>query len=365
MPDTPSIRTLAALAGVSKATVSLALRDHPRIRPELRQRIQQLAAEAGYQPNALVANLLAQLRINRNTAYQSTLGLICVAEDPNILKIVPTFRDWIIGCKARAKECGYIFNEFWAYEPKVTPSRLVQILDARNIRGVIVVGVFGNGVVPQKFDPIWERSACVVLGTRPHSPLVHFVCNDQYATSIQAVEEVVKLGYRRPGLCVSRVLDDIIENKFTGGYWVAQSKLPLEHQIPVFDFDSKREKKFHRWLTEYRPDVIVTCHGEIEGWIESMKWRVPNDIGLVHLDRDSGMKTWAGMKQNNEFIGSAATDVLIAQLHRNEAGIPLFQKCMLIGSSWVPGLSVRKQTSRSQISLPKIPGTSAARSFFA
>ncbi|MBA3607723.1 MAG: LacI family DNA-binding transcriptional regulator [Chthoniobacterales bacterium] len=35
MADAPTIRTLAKLAGVSSATVSLALRNHPRIRPQV------------------------------------------------------------------------------------------------------------------------------------------------------------------------------------------------------------------------------------------------------------------------------------------------------------------------------------------
>ena len=42
MDKPPTIRTLADAAGVSKATVSLALRNHPRIRPEVRERIQQM-----------------------------------------------------------------------------------------------------------------------------------------------------------------------------------------------------------------------------------------------------------------------------------------------------------------------------------
>ena len=62
MSGTPSIRSIAKEAGVSIATVSLALRNHPKIRLKERRRIQRIAAAAGYKTNALLANLLAQLR---------------------------------------------------------------------------------------------------------------------------------------------------------------------------------------------------------------------------------------------------------------------------------------------------------------
>lgn len=47
----PTIRQLAALAGVSIGTVSMALRDHPRISTATRARIQALAREHRYHPN--------------------------------------------------------------------------------------------------------------------------------------------------------------------------------------------------------------------------------------------------------------------------------------------------------------------------
>ena len=174
MGNSPTLRTLAQLANVSKTTVSLCLRDHPRIRLEVRQRIQRLALEAGYRPNALVANLFAQLRSSKTSTYQSTLGLLCVAKDPSELDTVHTFRSWIAGCRARAAERGYGFDQLWIYEPGVTPTRLVKILDARNIRGVAVIGFYEGEAIARDFDPVWKRSAAVALGTRPVWPVIHF-----------------------------------------------------------------------------------------------------------------------------------------------------------------------------------------------
>ncbi len=340
MDSTPSIRVLAQVAGVSKTTVSLALRDHPRIRPEVRRRIQQLAAEAGYRPNALVANLLAQLRSSKTSTYQSTLGLLCVDKDQSILKNSPTVQSWVTGCQARATEQGYSLDWFWLHEPGISPARLVQILDTRNIRGLAVVGLHEGAAMPRKFDPIWRRSAPVALGARPTSPAIHFVSNDQYVTVTQATREVVRLGYRRPGLCMASHVDDIVENKFSAGFGAACEKLLNGPRLPVFDVQPGAKKNFVRWMEQNRPDVILTIHVETREWIASLGLKIPDDIGLVHLDKSGAVEDWAGMQQNSELIGRSAMDMVIGQLHRNESGVPSFQKCMLINSTWVPGSTV-------------------------
>ena len=36
--------------------------------------------------------------------------------------------------------------------------------------------------------------------------------------------------------------------------------------------------------------------------------------------------------------------MVIGQLHRNEVGVPPFQKCMFTNSTWVPGATVRPST---------------------
>jgi LacI family transcriptional regulator len=267
----PSLRTLALLAGVSKTTVSLALRDHPRIRPKVREHIQRVATEAGYRRNALVANLLAQLRSSGTSVYQSTLGLLCVAEDPSELETVVTFRTWIEGCRARASEQGYGLDQFWLHEPGVPPDRLIRILDVRNIRGLAVVGFYQGEEISKHFDPIWRRFAVVALGTRPTWPVIHFVANDQYVTAFRSVRVLTELGYRRLGLCLGSHVDDIVENKFTAGFCAAQKRLSLDQTVPIFDLQPGSKKRFAAWVERYRPTVILTIHAEVKEWVSSLE----------------------------------------------------------------------------------------------
>ncbi len=88
------------------------------------------------------------------------------------------------------------------------------------------------------------------------------------------------------------------------------------------------KKLFASWLNQYRPEVILTIHAEIKAWISSLGLSVPDDVGLVQLDKSSETSEWAGMQQNSELIGRAAVDLLIGQIHRNESGLPPVQKSM-------------------------------------
>ncbi|HBE27499.1 MAG TPA: LacI family transcriptional regulator, partial [Ktedonobacter sp.] len=63
-----SIEDIAQAAGVSHSTVSRALRNSPLISVDVRERIQRLAHEMGYTPNAIAQSL--------QTRQTSTIGLV-------------------------------------------------------------------------------------------------------------------------------------------------------------------------------------------------------------------------------------------------------------------------------------------------
>jgi len=59
---------IASKLNVSKVTVSKALRGHPDIAPETRQRIKQLAEELAYTPNSAARHL--------SSKRSNTIGLV-------------------------------------------------------------------------------------------------------------------------------------------------------------------------------------------------------------------------------------------------------------------------------------------------
>ena len=250
MPSGPNMNDIARAAGVGKATVSLALRNDPRLRPETRERIQAVARELGYAPNATVAQLMAQLRASRAPKFQATLALLNSSTDPALLDELPTFRSWVKGCRARSSELGYGMDYFWLYEPDISPLRLSQILNSRNIRGLLITGVLHHGSLPDNFAKLWEDYACVTIGVRP-SPALHFACNDQYLTAFGTMLELTRRGYTRPGLVLTAQVDQNVDRRFSAGFWAGKNVSEASPKIiPPFDFAADKFENFRVWFAE-------------------------------------------------------------------------------------------------------------------
>ncbi len=74
-----TMAAIAEKAGLSKNTVSLALRNDPQIPTATRKRIERIASKLGYTKNPVVAQLMAELRKTQPAGYQRTIALINAA----------------------------------------------------------------------------------------------------------------------------------------------------------------------------------------------------------------------------------------------------------------------------------------------
>jgi LacI family transcriptional regulator len=232
---------IARAAGVGKATVSLALRNDPRLRPETRKQIQAIAKKMGYKSNAVVSNLMAQLRASKDPKYQATVGLVNASQDRGFIHSNPTFSAVHSGLVRRATELGYGVNEFWLSEPGIDPRRLKQILRARNIHGVIVAAMIENIILAQEFDSVWRDLACVTVGIRPEHPAFHFACNDQFSTAHRTAKQLARLGYKKPGLVIDQHIEQVIDHRFSAGFYAGGNFAESRQRLPDFDFSPDRK----------------------------------------------------------------------------------------------------------------------------
>ncbi len=334
---------IAREAGVGKTTVSLALRNDVRLKRETRDHVQAVARRMGYQANAVVANLMAQLRAGRDPKYQATIGILNATPHRDGLRTLATFQAWTEGMRRRCAELGYGTDEFWIHDANVSPARLRQTLVARNIRGAVIAGVVQHRRIPPQFDTLWDELACVMVGLRPERPALNFASNDQFSTALHAARELALLGYSRPGLVIAPEVDDDVDHRFSAGIAAGWLGTGAESIVPGFDFQPTGRAAFQAWFKKHLPDVIICLHREIREWLEELGLKIPRDVGLVHLDLGPDTSGWSGMNQNNEHVGSFAIDLVIGQLHRNEVGLPERPKCMMTESQWVAGKTVRRR----------------------
>jgi DNA-binding LacI/PurR family transcriptional regulator len=338
------MQDVAKAAGVSKNTVSLALRNSPEIPPKTRGRIAQLAKRMGYRKNPTVAHLMAQLRSNAPGGYKATLAIINAHQDRNAFTSHPTIPIYVKGCRRRATQSGYSLDEFWLHEEGLDGTKLNRILRSRNIRGVIVAGLMKDNYLPERFLTTWNKYPCVVTGVRTRDPALPFACTDHHILAMRAVENALRLGYRRPGLVLDGTIDRLVEFRFTSGYLTALKQLPDSNRLnPFYQVDEARidPTLFEQWYRNERPDVILTLYHEVQRWLGSMNLTSPRDVGLIQLEWRSDHPHWAGVCQHNDIVGEMAVEMVISMIHHNENGISPFPRATLIGSTWIDGSTVR------------------------
>jgi len=343
----PTLNDIVRLVGYSKNTVSLALRGDPQIPEATREKIRKAAEKIGYQPNAVISHLMAQLRASRTTRLQATLALVNANLDADAFRTHPTIPTYLQGCENRAARLGYALDRFWLHDPTLNAPRWLRIIHTRGIKGIILVGMMDTNRLPDHLRPVWEQLPCVVTGVRTRDPALSFCSVDHHNLVLMAVERALALGYRRPGLVLDDVIDALVERRFSAGFLTGQRSLPRTQHLPIFreiDRVPKEPQLFREWLERYRPDVVFTLYNSVLGWLKDAGRRVPQDIGVIQLEWRATRPEVAGMNQHNIITGEAAVDMVVSQIHNNETGVQEFPRATLIGASWVDGASVRPQT---------------------
>jgi LacI family transcriptional regulator len=312
---------------------------------ETRQRIRKIAEKMGYQPNAIVSHLMAQLRASRTSRFQAKLALVNANLDPRAFTEHPTIPTYVEGCEARAQRLGYSFDRFWLHDPTLTAERWLRILQTRAIRGIVIVGLMDQNRLPPQFVPVWQGLPTVVTGVRTREPSLSFCCVDHHTLALMALEKALSLGYQRPALVLDEVIDNLVERRFSAGFLTGQRSLPKNRQIPLFTSISKAQKdptQFFAWMDRHSPDVIFTLYNVVFQWLKQRRLRVPEDIGVIQLEWRETRPEIAGFNQHNRVTGEAAVDMVVSQIHNNEVGVQEFPRATLIGASWVDGPSVRR-----------------------
>jgi LacI family transcriptional regulator len=341
----PTLNDIARALGYSKNTISLGLRGNPQIPPATRDRIKAAADRLGYRPNAVVSQLMAQLRSARTSRLQAKLALVNANLDQAAFEKHPTVPIYVEGCESRAASLGYDFDRFWLHDPDLTSERWLRILTTRGIKGLVLVGLMDTNHLPDNLETVWRKLPCVVTGVRTREPALSYCCVDHYNLTLMAFERALALGYRRPALVLDDVIDALVERRFSAGYITGQRMLPRSQQIPVFGDVSgpDRAETFKAWLARHKPDVVFTLYNSVIDWIKAAGLRIPEDIGVIQLEWRSARPDIAGMNQHNLVTGEAAVDMVVSQIHNNEQGVQDFPRATMIGATWVDGRTVRDQ----------------------
>lgn len=333
---------IATRAGVTQATVSLCLANHPRISAGTRERVQAIARELGYKPHPYISSLMRARRQGRALKDQPVLALVCAFHEADRWRTHPaaTIRQMREGAIARAAELGYQAQEFWLHRDGMSSDRFSAMLHARGIHGLLL-SPLPDGAAPPELD--WKLFSAVSLSAPFRHVSLTTVSNDHYFSSARAVEECHRRGYRRPGLIILESHRDRFFGRWEAGFATGAARCAgMAALPPLLVKDWTDERALRGWLRREKPDVIVSPGAVVLlDWLQREGRRVPRDIGLVNLACPQPGDPISGVHQNGRLLGASAVDLLIGLIERHERGLPVQAKALMIEGQWNEGRTLR------------------------
>ncbi len=348
MPQTPPItlQQIADEARVCRSTVSLALRNSRKIGRETRERVQSVAQRLGYRPNPLISAHMAFLRTLDPKATGQCIAFVCNRSLAEIRADTRTpLHTYYLGARARAHELGYELELFNLFDHGMSGRRLSKILIARGISGVIIAPLSeGRGLSDVTLE--WEAFALAMIEHTFIEPRLHKVCNDEFSTIGRMIQRLLDTGFTRIGLAMPTQMDEHANHFWLAGYQTFQALAAAKNRVPHLITERWERDAFLAWYRRWKPEAVVTIGGDAVRWLRGAGVRVPEDVSCTTLYWKSDRSDVSGFYQNHELMAAAAVDMVVAQLNRNERGLPVSEKTTLIQAEWRDGTTLR--ASRNQ-----------------
>ncbi|HWL52534.1 MAG TPA: LacI family DNA-binding transcriptional regulator [Chthoniobacteraceae bacterium] len=323
------LKKIAERAGVSKATVSRALRGHPSVRPGTRERILAIAAELGHTDNPLVGRVMSGMRRQQSAAFRGNLGLIWANQIPargsdyRLLTMQASIR-------RRSEELGYRISEFSATER--SPKSLMRLLWHCGIQGILIAAP--SFQVPRtevRFD--LKDFCCVVVGSGRIDPPLHTVRFDYFRAMRLA------LHHARPrfGNGVAAVWDDQTNRR---AHHSTRASFIVNHPggtalgEKLFLIHNELTLRSLRTLVKRYAIGCLICESAVV-LPEGSEELVPLEQRIV-FKRPEG-KTFGWIDTRNELLGGWAVDLLANKLSQWDAGPPAACETVLVPPRWFDG----------------------------
>lgn len=331
-----TIRSLAAKLGLSRATVSEALRGLPRVNPKTMERVKQAAAEEGYQSNPFAGALMSQMRRSNGATFRGVLAMVDVQQAGRPRYSTQFPEQLKLAAKVRARELGFEAETLVVSEGGVSVKRLDGILKARGIHGVILMPCWGD---PDFSELDWPNYAGIYADYAINHPPLNTVCPDHHRNMVEVLERVRAAGFTRPGLFLSKHLDERLHHRWEGAFLVGQQHHFSGDAVPTLKAQDTvvKEAEFRRWFRTHKPDVVIGHWTCVIPWMEAEGARVPDTHGFVCLNQLMAEVPCAGIDLRPSVIGRRSAEAVIANIQQNDFGVPNTPAVLCVAGQWVDG----------------------------
>lgn len=339
-PTRVSIRDIAKAVGVSIMTVSLSLRNNPKISEQTRNRIRLAAEKMGYKPDPEIARLMTRLHHSRYADDAPPMAIVDLSLQSQTGKTSNLYGDRVRqGARKRAEALGYLVTQFNLVDYAGDVKRLLKVINYRGIKGILLIPPAQPIELPAEID--WSPFS-VIAATYAITPLhFHRVVPHQFIDMCRLIKLLESLGKRAIGAVFEKNFEERIHHHFTAAIKLHNygdnilrlpSTKPLDAQV------------LRTWLIEHKPDALV-CHfaPELKRTLEEalpQGVERPLLVSLGSVD-DPDISYW---DERPEDIGADAASLLAGMIQHNEAGLPDSPRTSMIHGTFHPSAEVTAQT---------------------
>ncbi|MBV9846508.1 MAG: LacI family DNA-binding transcriptional regulator [Kutzneria sp.] len=304
-----TISDVAALAGVSTATVSRALNGKPTVAPDLVARVLAAAAELGYRPNGLARSLRRQV---------TAVVALVISDVEN-----PFFTAIARGVEDTAQAAGYSVMLCNADEDAVKERQYVDAAVQERVAGVII----SPTGTPATAAALLDSGTPVVAVDRPLAGArCDTVLVDSRLAATQATEHLIAQGYQRIG-CVTGPAGVPTADDRLAGYHdgiAAAGRRVSQRLVRRCEYKAAGAERAGESLLGERepPDAILVGNSVMAvGVLKALArgaLRPGRDVGIVSFD-DAPWATLVDppltvVAQPAYEIGTLAADMLLARI---------------------------------------------------
>ena len=311
-----TIKDIAKMLGISKSTVSRALRGRSDIHPETKQKIMELARDLNYEPNTLAINLKQQ-RTN-------TIGII-VPETINRF-----FARAVGGIQKRADMAGFNVMICQSNESYIIEKKNIQSLVSSRVDG-LAVSISRETDRSDHFESLLNKGIPLVFFDRICEDIeASQVLTDNYEIAFEGTEHLIQQGCKRIAFIAGPQHLFNSRNRFLG-YLDALKK----HDLPVQDayivhshYRSDKVEEYTRYLINLpvKPDGIFAINDyaaiEMMHVMKKSGIRIPEDIAVLGFNNENIGRfvepSLSTIDQPAHDMGAAAAEILINHIRHQE-----------------------------------------------
>ncbi len=310
-----TLESIAELAGVSRATVSRVVNGHPNIRAEVRQRVQQVIDETGYEPNRAARSLVSN-RSNIIGLFQPLVGASDLFIDPYYPKLTS-------GISHECNQLDYVLTLFIFENSAEERAKFNQIINSGLIDGLILT----SSSIDDPYVPILQKRGIpfVMVGRAPKDAGVSFVDVDNVAGAYMAASHLIRTGYKRIACIAPELNTGVGEDRLNGFLQAFKERhIPVDPALIVEgDFTFQGGVNMMNRLLPLKPDAVFAgsdsmALGAMQA-IQEAGLNVPDDIAVVGYDdfpaASNAMPALTTIRQPVAQTGSIAVRTLVDMIN--------------------------------------------------